>query len=165
MAASPEPVILFEAVSTPHRSLHARGFLLVAILGLGWAGAGGVVFALMGAWPVLPFLGIEVVGALVLMLLHHRWSGRAREVIALHPDRLMVRRVDGLGRREEARLDPYWTRVEWDERHGLALVQRRRRVPVGRFLSPEEQQDLARTLRDVLRAYREPVFENPQLAE
>ncbi|MFB9971371.1 DUF2244 domain-containing protein [Pseudoroseomonas cervicalis] len=162
MSASPEP-ILFEAVSTPHRSLRPRAYAVVVALAGGWALLGGLFFAVIGAWPILPFLGVEILGALALILLHHRWSGRAREVISLLPDRLRVRRVDGLGRREEASLDPYWTRVEWSEREGLALVQRRRRVPIGRFLSEEEQQDLAQALRGALRAYREPVFDNPQL--
>ena len=112
----------------PHRSLRPRPYLVLAGLAGGWAVLGGAFFALIGAWPILPFLGAEILGALALVLLHHRWSSRAREVISLHPDRLLVRRVDGLGRRQEASLDPYWARVEWSEREGLALVQRRRRV-------------------------------------
>ena len=161
----PAEPILFEAVSTPHRSFRPRHFLLLAGLALLWALGGGTVFVLLGAWPVLPFLGVELIGALLLVVMHHRWSARALEVVWLTPDRLRVRRTDASGRREEAALDPYWTRVEWTERQGLALVQRSRRVPIGRFLSEEEQQELAETLRGVLRAYRSPVFDNPQLRE
>lgn len=160
----PEP-ILFEAVSTPHRSFRPRGFLVLAGLALAWAIGGGVVFLTLGAWPVVPFLGLEIIGVLALVVLHHRASARAREVVSLSAGRIRVRRTDARGRREEAALDPYWTRVAWDERQGLALVQRGRRVAIGRFLSEEEQQDLAATLREVLRRYREPVFDNPQLRD
>lgn len=169
MSATPEPIpaepVLFEAISTPPRSFRPRGFLLMAGLGLLWALGGGLVFVVMGAWPVLPFLGLEVAGVLALVALHHRWSGQAREVVSLTRQQLLVQRRDGLGRWERAALDPYWARVEWTERQGLALVQRGRRVPIGRFLSETEQQELAVTLRRVLAEYRAPVFDNPQLRE
>ncbi|PHK94852.1 hypothetical protein CR162_11220 [Pseudoroseomonas rhizosphaerae] len=169
MPAMPEPIpaepVLFEAVSTPPRSFRPRGFVVMLALGLLWSLGGGAVFVLLGAWPVLPFLGVEVVGALVLVALHHRWSGQAREVVSLTRRHLMVRRRSGIGRWERAVLDPYWARVEWSERQGLALVQRGRRVPIGRFLSEEEQQDLAAALKRVLAEYRAPVFDNPQLHE
>jgi uncharacterized membrane protein len=164
-AALPPEAILFEAVSTPHRSFRPRGFLLLAGLALAWSFGGGAVFLAIGAWPVLPFLGVEVIGVLVLVVLHHRASARALEVVSLSAGRIRVRRTDARGRRVEAALDPYWTRVEWHERQGLALVQRGRRVAVGRFLSEEEQQELAGVLREALRRYREPVFDNPQLRD
>lgn len=161
-ATPPEPV-LFEAVSTPPRSFRPRGFALMLGLGLLWSLGGGLVFAAMGAWPVLPFLGVETLGVLVLVVLHHRWSGQAREVVSLTGRHLLVQRSNGLGGFERAVLDPYWARVEWSERGGLLLVQRGRRVPVGRFLSEAEQQDLAVALREALSAHRNPVFDNPQL--
>ncbi|WP_159999571.1 DUF2244 domain-containing protein [Roseomonas sp. 18066] len=163
-ALQPEP-ILFEAVSTPHRSFRPRGFFLLAGLAIAWAVGGGVVFLALGAWPVVPFLGLEILGVLGLVVLHHRASARAREVVSLTAGRIRVRRVDARGRREDAALDPYWTRVEWHERLGLCLAQRGRRVAIGRFLSEVEQQELAETLREVLRRYREPVFDNPQLRD
>jgi len=156
---------LFEAVSTPHRSLRPGAFLWLGALCILWALGGGVLFFLMGAWPVLPFLGVETTLVLLLVLLQHQWAGRAREVISLTPDQIVMRRVDGRGRREEASLNPYWVQVEWSERAGLALVQRNRRVEVGIFLSEEEKQDLAAALRRALAAYRQPVFDNPQLRD
>ncbi|MFC3126753.1 DUF2244 domain-containing protein [Pseudoroseomonas globiformis] len=156
---------LFEAVSTPHRSLHPFGFLVLAVLCLGWALIGGVVFLVVGAWPVVPFLGGEALLVLGAVLLHHRWSGRAREVISIRSGLLRVRRDRGRGKAFEATLDPYWARVERDDQRGLALVQRGRRVEIGRFLSEQEQADLAAALEAVLAAYRQPVFDNPQLRE
>jgi uncharacterized membrane protein len=162
MPASPER-ILFEAVSTPSRSFRPGGFVVMAALAGLWAIGGGTVFLLLGAWPVLPFMGLETFAVLGLVAAHHRWSGRAREVVLLTESRLSVRRIDASGRRMEAALDPYWARVVLTEREGLALVQRGRRVPVGCFLSDDEKQDLAAALQRVLAAYRQPVFDNPQL--
>ncbi|MBI0434108.1 DUF2244 domain-containing protein [Roseomonas sp. KE0001] len=164
MTASPEPLI-FEAISVPHRSLRPLALALLAAMCLGWALIGSVVFLVLGAWPVVPFLGVETLLVLVLVLLHHRWSARAREVVSLGAGRLVVRRTDGRGRLEVAELDPYWSRVEWSEREGLALRQRGRRVAIGRYLSEPEQRDLADALGAALAAYRSPVFDNPQLRE
>ncbi|MXP62376.1 DUF2244 domain-containing protein [Roseomonas sp. M0104] len=169
MPATPEPrpadPVLFEAVSTPPRSLRPTAFVVLGALCALWAIGGGLLFVLMGAWPVLPFLGLESGLVLLLVWLHHHWSGRTWEVVSLTPARLLIRRADWRGRREEASLNPYWARVEWSERSGLALVQRGRRVEIGRFLSEEEKQDLAAALRTALAAYRQPEFDNPQLRE
>ena len=36
-------------------------------------------------------------------------------------------------------------------------------IEIGRFLTPEEREDLAQSLGEALRRYREPVFDNPHL--
>jgi len=155
--------VLFEAISTPQRSLHPVALLLLGALSAIWTLGGGLLFLLMGAWPVLPFLGLESGLVLLLVWLHHRWSSRAWEIVSLTSSRLVIRRTDWRGRGEEAALDPYWARVELSERGGLALVQRERRVEIGCFLSEEEKQDLAAALKAALADYRQPVFDNPQL--
>ncbi len=160
----PEPV-LFEAISSPAHSFHRGLFLLLATITLLWTIIGGTVFLALGAWPVFGFLGIESLLALGLVLAHHRWAKRAREVIRLSGGRLSVRRVDGLGRRTEASMDPYWAQVELTERGGLAVVRRGQRIALGTFLSEEEKADLAGALREALAAYRHPSFDNPTLRD
>jgi len=54
-----EPV-LFSALLTPHRSLNRTGFLLVMAFLSVISFAAGLVFLLMGAWPVLGFFGLDV---------------------------------------------------------------------------------------------------------
>jgi uncharacterized membrane protein len=168
MSAPSGPVpILFEAVSTPSRSMGPSGLVLLALL-LGVASATlGLVLALLGAWPVLGFMGAEVALVISLMALHLRWSGRALEVVVLTEAALTVTRTDGRGRQEEAVLQPYWARLELLEHHGrvseLVLAQRGRRVEIGRFLAEAEKRELAEALSAALRRYREPTFDNPQL--
>ena len=129
----------------------------------------GLLFYLLGAWPVIGFTGLEVVLVLGLLSRHRRGGRRAVEILALVGDRLEVRRTDARGRREELTLDPYWARVSVEERPGtvsrLVLRERQRDVEIGGLLGDAERRELAAMLSEALRRYREPVFDNPQLRE
>lgn len=164
-----EEPVLFEAVSVPPRSWTPRGFLVLALLLGSAAAALCVVFFLLGAWPILGFVGIEIPLVLALMALHHRRSGRVSEILSLTADRLRVRRTDAWGRREEFLLQPYWTRVELHSHPGssgqLRLLSRGRGIEIGRCLSGEDKRDLARALETALHRYREPRFDNPQFLD
>lgn len=165
---SPEPV-LFEAVCTAHQSLDDKGMRAVAVFVVGASAAVAALFSVLGAWPVIGFTGLEVLLVLGLLSRHRRGARRAVEILALVGDRLVVRRTDARGRREEVTLDPYWARVSIEERHGtasrLVLTERRRGVEVGGLLGDAERRELAAMLADALRRYREPVFDNPQLRD
>jgi uncharacterized membrane protein len=168
MSPVPEP-ILFEAVSTPPRSLSATGMRWLCALAVPAAAIPAVLFTFLGAWPVLPFVGVELALVLGLVALHRRWTAAQVEVVVLTPDRLRVLVSDGRGGREEVALEPYWARLELRENEGaspsLRLAARGRSVEIGRYLSAAEKQDMAEALREALRAYRSPVFDNPQLRE
>lgn len=166
MSAASDP-ILFEAISRPPRSLSDRGMRwLVALACLG-AAIPGVIIAALGAWPVLPFLGIEVLLVLFLVSLHRRWTKAAVEVIRLTEGRLHIATADGRGGRRTTVLEPYWTRVILEEEVAgslrLLLVQRGRSIELGLFLATEERRDLAKALSAALERYRNPRFDNPQL--
>lgn len=166
MSAVPD-AILFEAVSTPPRSLSLRGMRWVCGLAVAAALPPALLFSLLGAWPVLGFFGLELGVLIAMMGLHQRWSARAMETVQLTAGRLRVVTANGRGGLREAELEPYWTEVTLEEEAGgvarLALVQRGRRVELGCFLSAEEKRDLAAALATALRRYRNPVFDNPQL--
>lgn len=159
--------ILFEAISHPPAGLSARGMRWLAGMAVAGAGVPALLFTLLGAWPVLGFLGGEVVLVLGLVSLHRGWSRAAEEVVQLADGRLTVRRRDGRGGQEAADLDAYWARLEMEERPGavpvLRAVARGRSVEMGRFLSAEEKQSMAEALDSALRHYRTPRFDNPQL--
>lgn len=160
-------VVLFEAVSAPPASLSPRGMRWLCGMAIGTALVPAVLFAILGAWPVLGFLGGEVGLVLGLVAAHRRWSRAAEERVLLTEGRLLLRRADGRGRQESAELDPYWTRLHLEERPGavplLEARSRGRRMEIGRFLSAEEKRELHDRLQGALRAYRTPVFDNPQL--
>ena len=51
---------LFAATLTPHRSLTRRGYRYVIALACVMASIPGIVFFSMGAWPIVGFLGLDV---------------------------------------------------------------------------------------------------------
>ena len=159
--------ILFEAVTMPPAGLSARGMRWLCGLVAMLATLPATLFALLGAWPVLGFIGGEVFVVLGLVALHRRRCRAAVEKVMLTAERLVVTRDNGSGRRERAVLDPYWARLDLEERHGavplLTARARGRSVEIGRFLPAEEKRALADALGSALRHYRNPIFDNPQL--
>jgi uncharacterized membrane protein len=159
--------ILFEAVTKPPAPLSARGLRLLCVLAALAAAVPAIVFTLMGAWPVLGFLGLEVAVVLGLVAAHRRWSQAAVESVRLTEGRLLIRRADGRGRQESAELEAYWTQVTLEERPGavpvLTASARGRSAEIGRFLAETEKRALADALQAALRRYRNPVFDNAQL--
>jgi len=157
----PESPTLFEARSTPLNSLDARGFRIVAGLLILAFTFSGTVFTLMGAWPVLVFAGVETLLVIGLLVGYRSHAARSLETVTLSEGALTIRRRDGK-RREEATFDPFWARLRWEDAR-LFIGHRSQAIEIGRFLTPEEREDLAQSLTTVLRRYREPVFDNPQL--
>jgi uncharacterized membrane protein len=161
--------ILFQAVSTPHRSLTDRGMRWLCLLAVPGVGIPALLFTILGAWPVLGFAGLELAVVLGLLAAHRRWTARQVEMVLLTPEQLRVTASDGRGGRQEVTLEPYWARVEVADRAGttptVLLSSRGHSVEVGRFLSPAERQDLAEAIGGALRQYRSPRFDNPQLRE
>jgi uncharacterized membrane protein len=165
--APPQETILFEAISTPPQSFTVRGFRVLAGLLILAALVPAVVFFALGAWPVLPFIGLEVGAALALLLWHARASRRVSEMVLLTDAGLSIRHVDHRGRVVRSVLDAYWAKVELDEaapRGGKLLLKSRGRVlEIGRHLSAPEKAELADALRGALSRARRPDFDNPQL--
>ena len=76
---------LFSAIITPHRSLSARGFLLVMALVGGMSFIGGMFFFLMGAWPVIGFLGLDVLLVYWAFRANYRAAAAFEEVRSRRP--------------------------------------------------------------------------------
>lgn len=141
---------LFSAIITPHRSLSAKGFVLVMALVGGMSFIGGMFFFWMGAWPVIGFLGLDV--ALVYWAFRANYRAAAAfEEVTVTPTELKLRRVSHRGEVAEWTLNPLWTQLD-RERHEdfgllkLFLVSRGRRLPVAGFLSPKEKESFAAAL-------------------
>jgi uncharacterized membrane protein len=162
-----EPV-LFEAVIVPHRSLSPRGLWLLigAICTLSLMTTG--LFWWLGAWPIAGFNGVEITTALLLMRYNAR-AIRAKELILLTASTLRIVRTGRDGTQSEREVPPAWLRVELQDRPGrvpgLFLASHGAREEVGASLGEPEKRDLARALREALDRWRNPRFDNPQLAE
>lgn len=143
----------FEATLYPNRPLSRSGSIVLMLGVSSVSVAIGLGFALVGAWPVAGFLGLDVV-ALYLALVVVRRRARQREHIRLDRSGLVVRRVTGSGEAAEWRFEPYWVRVLMDDPprrdSWLVLESHGRSLRIGAFLTPRERLDLARALRVAL---------------
>ena len=157
----------FEAVIVPHRSLSPRGlrFLVGAICALSVCTTS--VFWWLGAWPIAGFNGVEITTALLLLRYNAR-AVRSNEVILLSDTALRIIRTDQDGRRTERSVPPAWLRMELQERPGrvpgLYLLAQGARIEVAASLGEPEKLDLAKALEEALHRWRNPRFDNPQLA-
>lgn len=143
----------FDLVLRPNRSMDPRVFWWAVL------GVGGVFFLMalrfvvLGAWPVLPFLVIDL-GLMAWAVRASYRSGAAAEYVRLDDERLTVRKVTAQGQERRYGLEPYFARVRLeelpDDDNRLWVESRGRRVLVGACLSPPERAAVARVIIDGL---------------
>ncbi|MPZ12657.1 MAG: DUF2244 domain-containing protein [Kiloniellaceae bacterium] len=154
---------IFDAELRPHRSLSPRGFLLLMLAVCGISFAGGLAFYLAGAWPVIGFLGADLLLIYLAFKINYR-SGRLVERLYLTRDRLTVRRVWPGGRSRAWEFQPYWLQVVFDEEAAaqerfdcpLILRSHGKSLMVGSFLTRQERGEVASALRAALARVRQP---------
>lgn len=148
--SDPPPAPLFAAILRPNRSASVKAINLVIALLAGVFFLTGAGFMLIGAWPIMGFLGLEI-GLLYLALRWNLLAAGRQETVTLTPGALTVERVDPWGNRTAESLDPAWARVTLDERQGrLEIRSHGKGIVVGRFLAPEELAEFADALREAL---------------
>jgi uncharacterized membrane protein len=141
---------IFAATITPHRSLNSTGFLIL-MLGIGAVSfMAGMVFLLLGAWPVFGFFGLDVLLIYIAFRVNFR-AAQAYEEVTVTASELTVRKVNHRGIVREWTLNPLWVNLERivHEEFGtqrLFLVSGGRRLPIAAFLSPGEKASFARAL-------------------
>lgn len=144
---------LFRAILHPHRSLGPKGFLALMI-GIGAVSfVTGLVFLLLGAWPVMGFFGLDVLLVYVAFKLNYR-AARAYEMVELTPQALTLTQFSASGKSKSFEFNPYWVRVLFTERpdggNNLKLVSHGRELEFGRLLNDDERRDFAQALRSAL---------------
>ncbi len=152
---------LFAAFLRPHRSLSPRWFNRM-MLGLGvFSFAVGLGFLLSGAWPVVGFMGLDVLLLWWAFRVNYR-RARQYEHVVLTREALSIERVTHYGEKRAWRFQPAWVRVELREPAEsdtpLFLASHGRSLSIGSFLSAEEKQSLATALRAALLEARRPIF-------
>jgi uncharacterized membrane protein len=149
--------VLLDQVLRPSPPLSPRVLLIilaiVALINIVFAGT----FVLRGAWPIAPFLGLDV----ALLAWASRASTRAakrEEHVVLTPARLSVERRFPKTPRREWLFNPYWVRVEMDEPHEhwsqLTLWSHGKFLRIGQFLAQDERARFAQRLKAALRDAR-----------
>ncbi len=149
---------LFAATLTPHRSLSPRGKRVVIGLVAALALVPGIVFYVAGAWPVVGFMGLDVVAIWIALTVSMR-GGRAYEVVTLWPGTLEIKKIDAKGAEDVLTFIPFNVRFvidrDYNERlTGLWLKERDRKIALGAFLSAEEKLSFSKAFGTALKKAR-----------
>ena len=150
---------LFDAILQPNTSLKPRGFMLLMVAIASVSFVAGMIFMLVGAWPVLGFFGLDVAVIYLAFKANYRWA-RIYETVRLTPDSLLVERISPSGKVQRWRFQPYWLKVQIDRpvKHDsqLVLSSHGKRLKIGSFLSPDERVEVANALKDALTKLHRP---------
>ena len=149
--------ILLDHVLRPSPPMAPRTLrkILYVVIAINLAFA--LFFVAHGAWPIMPFLGLDV----ALLAWAFRASSEAakrEERVTLTPAQLSITRKPPRGPSNEVRLNPYWVRVQMDDppEHGsqLWLWSHGKGLKIGTFLAPTERAVFAGVLKSALRRAR-----------
>lgn len=148
-----EPTI-FAATITPHRSLGSTGFLVLMLCIGALSFICGMMFLILGAWPVFGFLGLDVVLIYFAFRANFR-AARAYEEVTVTASELTLRKVNPRGGVREWTLNPVWVRLDRiaHEEFGierLFLVSRGKQLAIANFLGPDEKASFAQALGNAL---------------
>jgi uncharacterized membrane protein len=156
MDESPAP--LLDLTINPHRSLPPRGFAIVMGVLCAASFLSGCVFVALGAWPVVGFLGFDILLVWIAFRVSYARAA-ASERLTLHADRFEVVRTDRRGHVDRRAFEPYWLRVEVEHRGAGApvvkLASHGRTTAVGKFLGAPQRLELARTIEAALARWRQ----------
>jgi uncharacterized membrane protein len=148
---------IFQALLYPHRSLPARGYVVLIGGTAVIAAAYGVMFLFLGAWPIFGFIGAEWLLFWWLLRTHLKGDRRA-ERVRLFSDRLVLQQIDSKGRVSECSFEPYWLQIVLHERGfenpALLLRSHGRSIEIGAFLGAHERRQFAEELDQVLTRWR-----------
>jgi uncharacterized membrane protein len=147
----------FNATLLPHRSLSRKGFLILMAVVTIVSFIAGAVFVWLGAWPVMGFFGLDVLLIYIAFRINYG-AADMFERVEVDGAELRIVRVSPSGLRETFRFNPYWARLELEERENapsvLSLTSHGARLVFGAFLSDAERKEFAAELQGVLAAYR-----------
>ena len=126
--------------------LIAFGFLLTVSVGIATA-----LSLTLGAWPILPFAGMEMIVLFAAFRYIDRHAGDY-ERITIRDNSVEVEVRDG-GSIWRVELERYWARVTHADDGSLVLRSRGREVELGRHLREEQRSAFARELRRELASW------------
>lgn len=142
---NPKPDFIAELV--PYRSLSINGFIFLMLFVGATCFLSGVMFLVMGAWPVFIFMALDVLVIWFAFKINYR-AGRIKERVYVGRDELKVEHYDAKGRMVAHIFNPFWTRFEIS-RHELIgitdmrLKSREQTLSIGSFLNPDDRESFA----------------------
>jgi uncharacterized membrane protein len=149
----PENLPLFSARLKPHRSLDQRGFRMLLGIFTGASFFSTLPFVLLGAWPVVGFMGIDVALFYFAFRASFR-AARAYEDVEVTFFELFLTKVSATGERMEWRFNPAFVRLEQEReerpwRSRLFSDRQTRQISLMAFLAHWPRRGAARGFLDV----------------
>jgi uncharacterized membrane protein len=148
-----ENAVLLDEVLRPAPTLAPRALGLILGIVVAINAVFAISFLLRGAWPVMPFLGLDV-ALLAWAFSAARRAAKREEHVVLTPARLSIAKRDPDKPAREIAFNPYWVRVAMDDppQHGsqLTLWSHGKGVRLGSFLPPDERASFAQALKAAL---------------
>ena len=145
--------VFFDAILHPHRSLSPFGFQVLMSATAVFMISVGLVFLVLGAWPVIGFCGAEFL-LMYIMFRKNYTAAQGYERVRLSDSSFDVWKVDPKGDQSDYRFEPTWLQVHIDNppnHHSqLTVTSHGKRLTIGAFLTPEERLEVANALRDAL---------------
>jgi len=149
--------VLLDAVLKPAPPMSPRALSTILGIVIAMNAAFAIYFVSRGAWPMMPFMGIDI----ALLAWAFRASTRAakrEEHVVLTPSLLNITRKSPEGAVNEVALNPYWVRVQLEEPAGrasqLTLWSHGKSVRIGSFLPPLERLSFGERLKAALHRAR-----------
>jgi len=149
--------VLLDTVLKPAPPMSPRALSTILGIVIAINAAFAIYFVSRGAWPMMPFMGIDI----ALLAWAFRASTRAasrEEHVVLTPSLLNIARKSPEGAINEVALNPYWVRVQLEEPAGrasqLTLWSHGRSVRIGSFLPPLERLSFGEQLKAALHRAR-----------
>ena len=144
----------FVAELTPHRSLGKAGFVILMIFVAVTCFTSGIMFLIVGAWPVFILLGFDVLLLWFAFRVNYR-AAQIKERISVGREALTVECIDAKGRIELHNFNPFWSRFEVDRHEELgiqqmSLVSNSQSLSIGSFLNPDDKESFAAAFSDAL---------------
>jgi uncharacterized membrane protein len=142
----------FSAELVPHNSLSPTGFVIVMGIIAGVSFVTGLFFFLLGAWPVIGFLGLDVAVMYWAFKRSFR-DGEQREIVEVDDHNLVVTRLAPGKPTQTFTFQRRWVRIELelDEERELVgplrLFERGRAYEIAGFLGPDDKVDFWRALK------------------
>ncbi len=148
----------------PHRSLKPEHFskLIIALIILSIFAS--IRFYLVGAWPVVIFLQLDIAALWFAFYINYR-RARVKELIRLTDTNLIIERYTANGRMESWQFEPYWAKVKIRKidtyRNELSINLHQQTVVIGDFLLPGEKKKLKEKLETELYRWKNSAPNSP----
>ncbi len=123
----------------------------------------GISFFIMGAWPVLGFMGLEIILIYVAFKVLFKRS-ESYEHILLDKDKLKIFYNKKNVTLKEVELEPTWLQVKVEDiyknKDVLTLSSHGKKIVLGNFLIPKERLKLAKKIRYGLNEWKNQYITN-----